>query len=224
MSPQDRVQNATRVIDFLLDIDPTTINVQDNEGNTPLHYAAQNYGQRSKQYTTILKLLSNRGADASILNKSETPLHAFFFGGSNYKPFHTDAIAILPAHGAKVTNKDDNGNTPLHLASSNLNQVDAISLLLQQGANPAMRNSKHETPLHRTAGGSLCRVKDINRMAAEKTEAQENILAKLVEVGGTTLMDLPNAEGKSIKQIFEERRKERKEQEDKDWLIRNGWG
>ncbi|KAF4416995.1 hypothetical protein FACUT_12536 [Fusarium acutatum] len=200
------------------------MNVQDTGGNTPSHYAAQNYGQSSKQYTTILKLLRNRGADASIRNKSETPLYTFFFGGSNYKPFHTDAIAILPAHGAKVTDNDDNGNTPLHLASSYPNQVDAISLLLRQGANPAISNSKLETPLHRAAGGSFCRVKDINRMAAEKTEAQENILAKLVKIGGTTLMDLPNAEGKSIKQIFEELGKEWKEQEDKDWLIRNGWG
>ncbi|KAH7166637.1 ankyrin repeat-containing domain protein [Fusarium sp. MPI-SDFR-AT-0072] len=141
-----------------------------------------------------------RGADASIRNnKSETHLQTCFFRGSSYKPFDADAIATLLAHGAKVTNKDDNGNTPLHLASSCLNQVDAISLLLRQGANPAMRNSKLETPLHRAAGGSFCRVKDINRMTAEKTEAQENILAKLVEVGGTTLMDLPNAEGKSTK-------------------------
>jgi ankyrin repeat protein len=122
ISPQDRVQNATRVIDFLLDIDPMIINVQDNEGNTPLHYAARNFGQRNKQYTTILKLLCKRGAGASIRNnKSETPLHTFFFRSSNYKPNDIDAIATLLAYGAKVIDADDNGNTPLHLVASNLN-------------------------------------------------------------------------------------------------------
>jgi hypothetical protein len=59
-----------------------------------------------------------------------------------------------------------------------------------------MRNSKLETSFYRATGGSFCRVKDITRMAAEKTEAQEDILAKLVELRGTTLIDLPNAEGK----------------------------
>ncbi|KAH7231022.1 ankyrin repeat-containing domain protein [Fusarium tricinctum] len=152
MSLEDRIQNVRKVIDFLLDIDPTAINVQDNEGNMPYHYANEYFSPRGKRYTAVFILPCNRGADASICNKrKETPLHTFLRSRS-CEPFDTDAIATLLCHGAEVTDADDNGNAPLHLAASRLHQVRAASFLLQHGANPATRNSKFETSLHRAGG------------------------------------------------------------------------
>jgi hypothetical protein len=130
----------------------------------------------------------------------------------------------LLAHGTKVTDGDEKGDTPLHLAVHNLHQVDAVSLLLQHGANPALRNSKFETCFHKAALGWVFRIKDSDKSATERANAQGKMLAKLAEFGEDTLMDLPNAEGKSARQICQERRKQWKEDEDESWLAKNGWG
>ncbi|KAF4331796.1 ankyrin [Fusarium beomiforme] len=72
-------ENITKVITLLLDLDPTTINTQDNDGNTPLHYATRSLSRHNKLYTPIFQLLCTRGADASIRNnEGQTPLHTLF--------------------------------------------------------------------------------------------------------------------------------------------------
>ncbi|KAF4332560.1 hypothetical protein FBEOM_13639 [Fusarium beomiforme] len=126
------------------------IRSRDSRGSFPLHWAARN---RSQFQMSPQERVQNapRGADASIRNnKSETPLHTFF-RGSNHKPCDTDAIATLLAHGAKVTDADDNGNTPLHLAASKLNQVDATLT-----SAPARRQSGYEKFEIRNAPSQSC--------------------------------------------------------------------
>ncbi|KAF4434176.1 hypothetical protein F53441_13729 [Fusarium austroafricanum] len=219
------IQALTEVIEILLEIDPSIINTQDNDGNTPLHYVATGAGGEGKLYSPIIKILCNEGANAGIRNKKgETPLHNFLSNRSHEHPFDTDAMATLLAHGAKVTDADEKGDTPLHIVVMDLRQLDAVSFLLQRGANPATRNSNFETCFHAAALGGVFRIKSLDRSATEKTNVQEKMLSKLVEVGGPALMDLPNAEGKSARQICQERRKHWKDQEDRSWLDRNGWG
>ncbi|KAK2687533.1 hypothetical protein QWA68_013114 [Fusarium oxysporum] len=127
-----QIQNIANIIKLLLDLDPTTVNFQDNDGNTPLHYATRSLSRHDKQYTSVFQLLCNRGGDPSIRNHNgETPLHTLFrlYKGDtsfdNQDPVNTAAISILLAHGAKATDIDNSGDTPLHIAAANLHWIDA---------------------------------------------------------------------------------------------------
>ena len=52
------------------------IHTQNNDGNTPLHWAA------SKGYSDVVKLLIDKGADVSALNKAkERPLECALVNG-----------------------------------------------------------------------------------------------------------------------------------------------
>ena len=50
---KEMVPNITSMIDFLLNLDPTTINAQDNEGNTPLHYATLAMGRHNGLFAPV---------------------------------------------------------------------------------------------------------------------------------------------------------------------------
>ncbi|RBR23433.1 uncharacterized protein FIESC28_03812 [Fusarium coffeatum] len=224
---QERVPNITAVIDFLLNLDPTTINVQDNDGNTPLHYAARAMGRHDALYAPVFTFLCERGADASIRNhKGQTPLHSLFkldgieshYETSNERApvMDTTAILTLLAHGANVTDADDDGNTPSHLVADTLCYGNAASLLLDHGADPARQNSKQETALHRAARGTY-RPKALRIKAGEKIKAQDEVIGMLVKVGGDGLMELVDAEGKSPRQLCEEKREAWKEQDIPAW-------
>ncbi|RKK92299.1 hypothetical protein BFJ68_g15950 [Fusarium oxysporum] len=205
----ERAGNITRTIEQLLDFAPTTVNTQDNDGNTALHYATQYFGKNGKMYTPVFELLCGRGADATLRNyKGETPLHTLFQSYNDDAPIDPVTVSLLLAHGAKTTDVDDAGNTPLHAACSSVKfGSDTISLLLQHGADPALRNSKQDTPIHRIA--YFCCPQDKSRSeAAELMRAQDDILNTMVKAGGAQLMDLQNAAGKSARQIYEDSRAE----------------
>lgn len=57
-----------------------------------------------------------------------------------------EAIKALIAEGAHINSKDDDGNTPLHIAARNGN-VNNCRVLLRAGANRDIRNYHNETPL-----------------------------------------------------------------------------
>ncbi|KAJ4245207.1 hypothetical protein NW762_014077 [Fusarium torreyae] len=211
---QARIQNVIKVVNLLLDIDPSTINIQDNHGNTPLHYATCYLCDEGKEYTAIFELLCNRGADASIRNnKRETPLHTLIHHGARVD-FDTATISILLSHGAKATDVDGAGNTPLHFAAENLLRLDTVSLLLEQGADASIRDAKQDTPAHiaargvRWSHGGVRWNEGLKMKANEKIKLQDDILQMMIEAGGAGLMDLPNAEGKSPREICQKRRDE----------------
>lgn len=200
----ERAGNIARTIEQLLDFAPTTINVQDNDGNTALHYATRYFGKNGKMYTPVFELICSRGADASLRNyKDETPLHTLFQSHGDDAPIDPAAVSLLLAHGAKVTDVDDAGNTPLHVATRNWHFIDAVSLLLEHGADPAQRNLKQDNALHRAARG-VC----LANRVEETTEMPEDMMARLVKAGGAELMDLPNADGETARQICQERNDE----------------
>lgn len=213
---QEKVQNITSIIAYLLDLDPTTINAQDNKGNTPLHYATRAIGRHDELYSPVFKLLCDRGGDSSIRNdKGQTPLHTLFKRNDierNFEATNGDApvmdissILTLLAHGAKATDVDDDGNTPLHYVAEVLAYVDVVSVLLNHGVDPTRRNSKQETALHRAARGEY-RWMDFRINAEDRIEVQEDMMARLIKVGGEGLMDQTDAEGKSPRQLSEEQR------------------
>ncbi|KAM0281152.1 hypothetical protein ACHAO9_010840 [Fusarium lateritium] len=67
------VEHVIGIIELLADIDPSNINAQDHEGNTPLHHASGKYSQHPR-CSAIFEILLKRGADATLRNnKGETP-------------------------------------------------------------------------------------------------------------------------------------------------------
>ncbi|EWG55825.1 hypothetical protein FVEG_13769 [Fusarium verticillioides 7600] len=206
---RERAGNITRTIELLLDFAPTTVNTQENDGNTALHYATQYFGKNGKIYTPVFELLCSRGADASLRNyKNETPLHTLFQSSNDDAPIDPVAVSLLLAHGANTTDVDEAGNTPLHAACSSVKfGSDAISLLLQHGADPALQNSKQETPINRVAYFYCPRHMSRNE-ADDLSREQDAILDRMVEAGGEQLMDLQNAAGKSTRQIYQDSRAE----------------
>ncbi|KAL6922585.1 hypothetical protein FSST1_006611 [Fusarium sambucinum] len=203
----ERVRNITSIIGLLLDLDPTTVNTQDQDGSTPLHYATETFGRNSQLYTPIFELLCKRGGDASIRkNKGETPLHTLFGRFMAKVPVDPAAVSILLAHGANVKDTVD-GNTPLHIAAGNLHFVDAVSALLDHGADPAVKNSLQETALHKAAVGRAW-VSGVGCTAEKKRRLQEDMLARLVKAGGVELLDLQDAHGQAPRQICQRQREQ----------------
>ncbi|KAF4960231.1 hypothetical protein FSARC_10544, partial [Fusarium sarcochroum] len=224
----ENAHSLIRIINLLLDIDPTTVNIQDDIGNTPLHYAALCLGRLGTQHTGIFKLLCDRGADASIRNiKKETPLHTIFYHGFSRSPVDITAIATLLAHGAKTTDIDETGNTPLHYAAWNLFYSDTVSFLLKQGADTRIRNLNQETPLH-SAADSILYAHDrfgetpLRTIQKEVFKAQEDMIAELVEAGGIELMDQRNQGGKSPRQIRQEWKDYARDEEEIGRADKNG--
>ncbi|KAI1049592.1 hypothetical protein LB505_008070 [Fusarium chuoi] len=200
---QERIRNITSVIRLLLEINAATVNIQDEDGNTPLHYATGHFGRSGKLYTDIL---CQKGADAGICNKQgETPLHTLFRRDGSNMPVDATAVSTLLAHGASVTAVDNTGNTPLHVACCNANFGDAISILLQHGAGPTLRSSKQETPIHMVAQ-FRCPPRASRSKASEVMRAQDDMIDRLVKARGAELMDLKNAAGQSARQIYQDSR------------------
>jgi hypothetical protein len=81
------------------------VNVKDQYGDTPLHYAAQ-HGKAD-----MCKLLIAHGSNINDKNRnSETPLHYATLWGN------TKAVELLLEHGAAVNKKTSQGQTPLQIA------------------------------------------------------------------------------------------------------------
>ncbi|RBA22510.1 hypothetical protein FPRO05_00857 [Fusarium proliferatum] len=138
----DRAGKIYRTIRQLLEFVPTTVNIQDNDGNTTLHYAAEFFGKNGQIYTPVFELLCSQGADASLRNhKDQTPLHTLFYACNDDTPIDPVLISLLLAHGAKATDIDDAGNTPLQIARLGVRTgSDAFSLLLQHGTGPVLQS------------------------------------------------------------------------------------
>ncbi|KAH7263829.1 ankyrin repeat-containing domain protein [Fusarium tricinctum] len=203
---RERVQNITSLIELLLGLYPAAINIQDQEGYTPLHHATESFGRNSKLYTPIFELLCKRGGDASIRNnKGQTPLHTLFDTCITNVPIDPAAISALIAHGARVTDTVA-GSTLLHIAAGNLYFADAVSCLLDHGADPTAKDSSQATALHRAASGRLWQSNV--RKAEVKIRSQDDMLARLVKAGGEELMDLPDVHGETPRQICQRRREQ----------------
>ncbi|XP_032240615.1 palmitoyltransferase ZDHHC17 isoform X2 [Nematostella vectensis] len=113
--------------------DPT---IQDVEGCTALHAAAQN-GQ-----TSIMAYLLAKGMDVDLPDKNGmTPLM-----WAAYRCFSVDAVRMLVTMGASVNKTDSvHSNTALHWAVSS-NNHNVIHPIAKAGASIDLVNAKGETP------------------------------------------------------------------------------
>ena len=117
-------------------------NLQDQDGNTPLHHAARG---TIASFDSLTVILLRAGADPNRPNNGgETPLHV----AVGPHGAHTEVEALL-AGGASVTAVTDEGLTPLQrFVREGSNNGYVIDLLLDAGANPDEKDPGGDAPLH----------------------------------------------------------------------------
>jgi ankyrin repeat protein len=112
------------------------VNVQDENGNTPLKYAS------AEPHPEVLRTLIALGASPHMSDRRGfTPIHCVAGHG-----FYKEAIemaAILIEAGADVNARSTmHGFVPLHEART----VGMIDFLLEHGADPTIKNDEGQTP------------------------------------------------------------------------------
>ena len=112
---------------------------KDDNGATPLHYAAQN---GHKEVAALL--LANKADVNAKAGNGKTPLH--FASQEGRK----DVAALLLANKADVNARANSGGTPLHYAAQN-GHKEVAALLLANKANVNARAKNGGSPLHQAA-------------------------------------------------------------------------
>ena len=111
-------------------------NAKDDNGWTPLHWAAQ------EGHVDVVRVLLERGANPNAKDEyGDTPLHNAAQKG------HVEIVKLLLERGANPNAKNNYGWTPLHRAAQE-GYFNIVELLLERGANPNAKNNDGRTPLH----------------------------------------------------------------------------
>jgi ankyrin repeat protein len=127
------------------------INLQDSDGNTPLHNTSIKFGNYYHSYEKKIiiakKFLDNSHVDINIQNNDgNTPLHLSLINKFD------DITSTLLNNEKKICDiniRNNDGNTPLHLAIIQ-KQTQSINLILKNKITPniEVQNNDGDTPLH----------------------------------------------------------------------------
>lgn len=110
--------------------------VIDEQGSTPVHYAAAGGQVKVLEYLFGLK-----GFGPNEVNQMKvTPLHWAAVTG------HRNTVDFLVSKGAKIDAVDDQGRTPL-FAAATAGRTDVVDYLIQKGANINAKDSGGKTVL-----------------------------------------------------------------------------
>ena len=153
------------------------VNVQDKDGQTPLHIAIRwsvFYAVLSSTDENVIKLLLDHGADLNTQdNLGYTPLHCAAFSGN------PEIILMLVDRGASLIAKDYVGRVPLHCAASALYE-DNIKVLLQ-GSEINAQDFKGRTPLHH----AYIRWSILKHLASRHHPTRRNAITLLLQAGAS---------------------------------------
>ncbi len=122
-------------VQTLLKNKPDLVFSKNDNGQTPLHYAAQ------EGHKDVVEVLLIDKADVNAKDKVGcTPLHVAAYRG------HKDVVEVLLAYKADVNAKDNNGFTPLHFAAG-IGHKDVVEVLLAYKADVNANDNNGHTPL-----------------------------------------------------------------------------
>lgn len=185
-----------------MESNPEIVNAQDHDGETPLHYAAHNFGHLTVTYKGVFQHLLDNGADASIQNREgRTPFQFLCDRFDDGTPHKAVTMSLLLTGSEYQSHTDTIGNTCLHKLASHWDRVEAVKFLLNRGVNVVIKNLKGNTPLHEAAIGNFSRC----LLSRRKIQEEFNGMMKTVlEAGGDKVMNMKNAAGKTAMEIFEE--------------------
>ncbi|KAE8373941.1 ankyrin repeat-containing domain protein [Aspergillus bertholletiae] len=212
-----RIINTFRL---LLEAKQSTVNIQDNLGRTALFYAVGTHARCSSSHSyTLACFLFENGADASFADAdSKTVLHELAVTSHQGDPINPALLDLILSHGADINHADMDGSTVLHWMAKNLRQVKATRFLISRGADVNAKDLQGNTPLHTATMAGVYHPRLTREGETEHTTLNERIglheemIAVLLEAGGSSLMDQPNAVGKSPRQLLEKTRSR--------WLLR----
>ncbi len=107
-----------------------SVDKADNQGRTPLHFAADGVGFVAQDWV-----------DPEYAENCHKPIYG------------REKIAyLLIQSGATIDKTDNKGNTPLHLSAGRMGSEKIAELLLKYGASINRVNNDGKTPLHLTGG------------------------------------------------------------------------
>jgi len=137
------------------------VNAQDNNGLTPLMYAAMN-NKNPEVITTLLKV----GADLEDRDKNGGTV-LIYASSYNQNP---EVIIVLLNAGADINAQDKNGGTPLMYAARNNQNPEVIATLLKAGANAKTKDSAGKTAFDYVQGNEKLKGTDALRQLQEASQ------------------------------------------------------
>ncbi|XP_078137249.1 transient receptor potential cation channel subfamily A member 1b [Sander vitreus] len=153
------------LIQFITTVrDSQDLNSCDDQGNVPLHWAAER--NKAESCRALLDL----GANPNILNMAlMSPLHLAVSHG------HNNLVELLLSYSATDCNlQGDLGNTPVMLACS-INNCEALSTLLKHGARLCQQNKLGHFPIHAAAFAGAKKAMEVILTAGEKLGHQAEV-------------------------------------------------
>lgn len=133
--------NYNDIFDLLIShndkiIGESIIDIYDNDGNIPLHYAI-----KYENIHAIKNLLHNNSDVHKVNNNGYNALHLAMYSKS------MEICKLILKYTIDINIKSKTGETPLHLAC-NFELYEIVKLLLDKGANPNVQDYDHDvTPL-----------------------------------------------------------------------------
>jgi ankyrin repeat protein len=115
---------SRKIIEHIIDFAPDQISSKDNDGRTPLHYAAC-----SERGGHIVALLLAKGGQVNAkCNRGYTPLHLAAANGA------CNSAEVLLSNGADVNAKANDGGTPL-IEAKTIGDKEMLELLCKHGGH-----------------------------------------------------------------------------------------
>lgn len=163
----------------VLDLAPDIVNLPDEDGQTPLHYAMACAAKRRKLGAATVLL--SAGADARAEDSGgNTPLH-FLAYNLDTEPLRALFQEMVEKHGADINARNSRGETPLFSFASRasngaeslytphtggyqspgISEAGALGMLAGLGADFTARDVKGRGLLHFAAGGDVGRFREL---------------------------------------------------------------